>query len=89
MNKEEALAVLYGSDPRDLTAEGYQEAISDLRKRDPNLARRVERALAPNLEQEIFPLRGRKWHETSQVHEQGYIYYRITPTWKGMWRQYA
>jgi hypothetical protein len=66
MNREEALGILYGIGPRDFTAEGYQEAISNLRTQDPNLARRVERALAPSLEQEIFPLRGRKWYETSQ-----------------------
>ena len=62
---EEALDTLYGDKPRDLTAEGYAEAIHDLRKQDPGAANRFERILDPLLTERIFPRRQRPWHETS------------------------
>jgi len=63
---EEALQVLYGSGGRDLTAQGYTEALHKLRKVDAAGARRVERLLGPFLEKKVFPRRGRAWQETSE-----------------------
>ncbi len=61
-----ALEALYGDGIRDLTAEGYIEAIGHLRKADPAAARRVERLLAPMLKEKLFLRRSRAWHETSE-----------------------
>jgi len=63
---EQALKQLYGDGMRDLTSEGYQEALSKLRAVDLASARRVERALATFLKDRIFPLRKRDWVKTSQ-----------------------
>jgi hypothetical protein len=63
---EEALEILYGSGIRDLTAEGYEEAMRKLRQDDPGKARRVERMLSNVLSTRAFPRRGRPWYETSE-----------------------
>ena len=63
---EEALRALYGDGLRDLTAEGYQTALSQMREADPAKARSVERILAPLLSERAFPRRRRAWHETSE-----------------------
>lgn len=65
MTPEEALSSLYGAGGRNLTWDGYAPALAALRKRDPGLARRVERKLAPYLEK-AFPRRSVKWQDTSQ-----------------------
>lgn len=62
---EDALQHLYGDEVRNLTPEGYQEHMNDLRDRDPALAKRIEGALRPLL-QKFFPRRQVKWHETSE-----------------------
>ncbi len=62
----EALRKLYGEGGRDLTSEGYQEALRQLRKADSAGADRVERVLAPYLKARIFRRRQREWHETSE-----------------------
>jgi hypothetical protein len=63
---EKAFQVLYGGGIRDLTAEGYNEAMRKLRKVDPSKARRVERTLGNVLSTRAFPRRGRPWYETSE-----------------------
>ena len=63
---KKALRKLYGRGGRDLTSEGYQEALRQLRKADPAGADRVERVLAPHLKWRIFPRRQTEWHETSE-----------------------
>lgn len=65
MTVEEALQALFGDDARDLSADGYLEAISRLRQCDSRLAARVEKALRPVLN-EVFPKRAVLWHETSR-----------------------
>ena len=65
MDKQQALSLLFEDGVRDLTAEGYAKALSALRNQDPAAAKRVERALAPDLDI-LFPRRSKKWHETSQ-----------------------
>ena len=65
MDKQQALSLLFEDGERDLTAEGYTRALSALRDRDPAAAKRVERALASNLDH-LFPRRAKKWHDTSQ-----------------------
>ena len=63
---EEAFQVLYGYGIRDLTAEGYNDAMLKLRKADPGKARRVERMLSDVLSTRAFPRRARRWYETSE-----------------------
>ena len=63
---EKAFQVLYGGGIRDLTAEGYNEAMRKLRKVDPSKARGVERMLSNVLGVRFFPRRGRPWYETSE-----------------------
>lgn len=63
---ERALEVLYGGGIRNLTAEGYNEAMRKLRKVDPSTARWVERMLGNVLSTRAFPRRGRLWYETSE-----------------------
>ncbi len=63
---EKAFQVLYGGGVRDLTAEGYNEAMRNLRKVDPSKARGVERMLSNVLSVRFFPRRGRRWYETSE-----------------------
>ena len=58
MEKSEALDILYGEEPRDLTLDGYLPAISRLRGQDRALANRVERVLKPLLDTEVFPRSG-------------------------------
>ena len=65
LDAERALRILYGDGLRDFSPRGYLKAMGELRKVDPTLARRVERFLAPKLD-EIFPRRRRPWHETSE-----------------------
>ena len=60
-----ALRTLYANNFRNLTAEGYQEALSQMRRADPAKARRVGRALAPFLGNRIFRRRRLTWQETS------------------------
>ncbi len=53
--------------PSDLTYEGYQKALTSLRRKNPAAARRLERFLEPILkERSIFPRRRIPWHKTSQ-----------------------
>jgi hypothetical protein len=53
--------------PHDLTLEGYQEALRNVRGSDPAAARRLERAIEPVLRKKgIFPRRRMPWYETSQ-----------------------
>ena len=61
---EEAFQALYGRGGRDLTAEGYLEALGNLRKADPAGARRTERLLAPILKERLFQRRSRGWQQT-------------------------
>lgn len=65
-SEEEALQTLYGNGVRDLTAQGYFEALTQMRKGNPAGARRVERALAPFLEERVFPRRRLSWHQSSE-----------------------
>ena len=57
MDADEALELLYGSGVRDLTSQGYREAMERLRSFDKTLARRVERTLDPILKKRFFPKR--------------------------------
>jgi hypothetical protein len=51
----------------DLTPEGYQEALRNVRRSDPAAARRLERTIEPVLRKKgIFPRRRMPWYETSQ-----------------------
>ena len=64
---EEALEILYGEGYRDLTPEGYLDAITDLqaqgrnlankhlRAQARNLAKRVETAIKPTLDEQDLP----------------------------------
>jgi hypothetical protein len=63
---DDAFQALYGGGGRDLTAEGYLEALGNLRKADPAAARRAERLLAPLLKERLFRRRSREWYETSE-----------------------
>jgi hypothetical protein len=63
---ERALESLYANGGRDLTPEGYQEALAKLRKANPTLAHQVERSLSPFLAEKVFPRRRVKWADTSQ-----------------------
>ncbi len=60
-----ALEQLYKDTWRDLSAEGYQDAMVKLRKTNANLARRLERQLAPFLRDKIFRRRRVDWVNTS------------------------
>ncbi len=64
--KNRALIKLYGSGGRDLTPEGYREALSRLKASDPNAARQVERTLEPYLKERIFPRKKVGWQNSSQ-----------------------
>ena len=66
MEKSEALDILYGEEPRDLTLDGYLPAISRLRRQDRALANRVERVLKPLLDTEVFPRSGIPWQDASR-----------------------
>ncbi len=61
-----ALSKLYGRGVRDLTPEGYREALSRLKTSNPNVARQVERALEPYLKEKVFPRRKVSWLNSSQ-----------------------
>lgn len=61
-----AFNYLYGGSGRNLTPEGYQDALSRLKSIDPALARRVENTLAPFLKETIFQRRKISWVNTSQ-----------------------
>ena len=55
MDIEEALDILYGKGSRDIDPEGYLYAITRLRDQDPNLAKRVETAIKPTLDEQDLP----------------------------------
>ena len=69
MNEQKVLDILFAQGTGvegmkwDLTAEGQQEALDDLRRKDPPLAKQVERALAP-LKKQLFP-RGKRCRGTT------------------------
>lgn len=52
--------------PYDLTSEGFQQAIRDVRHSDAAQARRIEREGARYLESRVFPRRQIPWTSTSQ-----------------------
>jgi len=64
--KNRALDRLYGSGGRDLTPEGYREALSRLKASDSTAARQVERTLEPYLKEKIFPRKTIGWLNSSQ-----------------------
>jgi hypothetical protein len=64
--EDEALKTLFGSDFRDLTAEGYIRHIAVLRRRSQREARQVERALEPFLAERVFRGRQARWQDTSE-----------------------
>ena len=65
MTERQALDTLFEGVQMDLTADGYLDAMSALRKkRTRALANRVERALSSRLD-ELFPRRRIAWHEAS------------------------
>ncbi|MFC1953993.1 hypothetical protein ACFLU7_00345 [Chloroflexota bacterium] len=64
--ENQALDQLYGSGVRDLTPEGYREALSRLKASDPTAARQVERILEPYLKEKIFPRKNIGWVNSSQ-----------------------
>ena len=64
--KNQALVKLYGSGVRDLTHEGYQEALSRLKASDSNAARQVKRILEPYLKEKIFLRKNIGWVNSSQ-----------------------
>ena len=65
MDIKEALDILYGEESRDLDPEGYLDAITRLRDQDPNLAKRVETAVEPTLDEKVFTRSQISWHESS------------------------
>ena len=52
---EEARDILYGEGSRNIDPEGYLDAITRLRDQDPNLAKRVETAIKPTLDEQDLP----------------------------------
>ena len=62
---QQALEHLYGDRVPNLTRWGYLEALRQLRRKDANLARRVERALEPFLQERAFPRRQIEWFDAS------------------------
>lgn len=63
--EEQALEILYQGSIIDLSAESYMEAIIELRKENPALAKRVERTLAKRILPKVFSRRQITWHRTS------------------------
>ncbi len=66
LDVHKALNILYGDGGRDLTSEGYIEAMHQLRLKDEAQARRVERTLAPILKERIFRRKQVEWYNTSE-----------------------
>ncbi len=62
---EEAQELLYEDGYRDLSPEGYLDAITRLRDQDPNLAKRVETAIKPIFDEKVFTRSQISWHESS------------------------
>mgnify|MGYP006997590221 FL=1 len=62
---KEALDILYGEGSRNIDPEGYLDAITRLRDQDPNLAKRVETAIKPTLDEKVFTRSQISWHESS------------------------
>ena len=74
---EEARDILYGEEFRDPSPEGYLDPITrlraqgrnlantHLRTQDPNLAKRVETAIKPILDEKVFTRSQISWHESS------------------------
>ena len=49
---EEALDILYGEEAKDISPEGYLDAITRLRAQGRNLAKRLETAIKPTLDEQ-------------------------------------
>ena len=65
MDIEEALDILYREGYRDLSPEGYLDAITRLRDQDPTLAKRVVTAIKPIHDEKVFTRIQISWHESS------------------------
>ena len=52
---EEARDILYGKGSRDIDPEGYLDAITRLRTQARNLAKRLETAIKPTLDEQDLP----------------------------------
>ena len=55
MDIKEALDILYGKGSRDIDPEGYLDAITRLRTQARNLAKRLETAIKPTLDEQDLP----------------------------------
>ena len=62
---KEALDILYREKSRDLDPEGYLDAITRLRTQARNLAKRLETAIKPTLDEQDLPRSQISWHESS------------------------
>ena len=62
---EEARDILYGEEFRDPSPEGYLDPITHLRTQARNLAKRLETAIKPTLDEQDLPRSQISWHESS------------------------